>query len=116
MQNLANSSQLFVISFHLLRLLGTLVFSLILNFPSLAMSGIFVRLVLFISGILSDSKGISCVKLLFWLQTPSLEVFLITVIPCFEVSLFLIFTGSSVFKTMLLELRLIPPSTHISLL
>ena len=52
-QNLANFSQLvyLVLSCHLPRHLGTLVSGLILIFPSLAMSGISVRLVLFISGI-----------------------------------------------------------------
>ena len=46
------------------------------DIPSLSMSGIPVRLVSFISGNLSDScmKGISCMKLLFWLQTSWLEV------------------------------------------
>ena len=83
-------------------------------FPSLAMSGISVRLVFFISGILSGSEGISHVKLLFGLQMPWLEVVLITVVPCLEVSLLLIFAGSSVVKTVLLELWLIPPSTHIA--
>ena len=39
------------------------------DFPSLAMSGIPVRPVLVILGILSDSEGTSCVILLSWLQT-----------------------------------------------
>ena len=51
---------------------------------------------------------------LFWLQMPWLEVILITVIHFLEVSLLLIFTGFSAFKTALVELWLIPPSTHIS--
>ena len=55
-------------------------------------------------------------KLLFSLQTSWLEVDLTTVIPCLEVSLLLTFTGSNVFRTALLELWLIPPSTYISLL
>ena len=52
-QNLANFSQLIYLvpPCHLLRQLGTLVSGLILIFPSLAMSGISVRLFLFISGI-----------------------------------------------------------------
>ena len=50
---LGNFSQLIYLvpSCHLLRQLGTLVSGLILIFPSLAMSGISVRPVLFISGI-----------------------------------------------------------------
>ena len=44
-----------------------------------------------------------------------LEVVLTTVIPCSEVSLFLIFTGSKVFKTALLESWLILLSTNILL-
>ena len=52
-QNLANFSQsiYLVPSCHLLRQSGTLVSGLIQIFPSLAMSGISARLVLFISGI-----------------------------------------------------------------
>ena len=112
MQTLTSFSQLIylVIYIHLLRRLGTFVSGLI------CMSGIPARLVLSISGILSDSEGISNILLFFWLQTPWLEVVLTTVIPCLEVSLLLIFTGSSVFKTVLLELWPIPSSTHISLL
>ena len=34
-------------------------------------------------------------KLLYWLETPWLEAVLTTVIPCLEVSLLLIFAGSS---------------------
>ena len=68
------------------------------------MSRISVRLALFISGILSDSEGISHVMMLFWQQTLWLEVVLTTVIPCLEVSLLLIFTGSSVLEAVLPEL------------
>ena len=55
-QNSTNYSQLrnFVISSHLMRQPGTLVFGLTHISPSLAMSAIPVRLVLSISGILSD--------------------------------------------------------------
>ena len=53
-------------------------------------------------------------KLLFSLQMPWLEVDLNTVIPCLEVSLLLTCAGSNVFRTSLLELLLIPPSTYIS--
>ena len=63
------------------------------------MSGIPVRLVLFITGNCSNSEGILHVKLLFWLQKAWFEVVLTTVIPCLEVSLLLIFTGSNVFTT-----------------
>ena len=113
-----NFSQLIylVMSFQILRQLGILVSSSILIFPYLVMSGILVRLVLFIPGILSDSEGTPCIKLLFWLQMLWLEVVFTTVIPCLEVSLFLIFAGSSVFKTVFLEWLLIPPNTYISLL
>ena len=78
MQNSANFSQLIylVISFHLLRQLGNLGSGLIQIFPSLVISGISVSLVWFISGIFSDSEGISHVKHLFWLQTPWLKVVL----------------------------------------
>ena len=55
-----------------------------------------VRHVLFISEILSDSEGVSCLMLLFWLQTFRLQVVLTTVIPCLEVPLFSIYTGSNV--------------------
>ena len=48
---LFGSKNVLLNSCHLLRQLGTLVSGLILIFPSLAMSGISVRLVLFISGI-----------------------------------------------------------------
>ena len=69
MQNLSKFSELIylVIYFHLLKQLGTLVSGSIQILPSVTMSGLPVRLVLFISGILSDSQGISLVKLLFWL-------------------------------------------------
>ena len=43
-----------------------------------------------------------------------MEVVLTTVIPCLDVSLLLIFTGSSVFKAILLELWLILPGIHHS--
>ena len=77
-----------VMSFHLLRQLGTLVSGLTQIFSSLAMLGISVRLVLFISWILNDSEGILRAKLLFRLQIPWLEVILTTVI------LLLVFAGS----------------------
>ena len=69
MQNLSKFSELIylVIYFHRLKQLGALVSGSIQIFPSVTMSGLAVRLVLFISGILSDSRGISLVKLLFWL-------------------------------------------------
>ena len=68
-QNLAFFQLIYlVISSHMLRWSGTLVCGSTQNFPSLAMSGIPIRLVLFISGILCDSGGTSCVLLLFWLQ------------------------------------------------
>ena len=51
----------------------------------------------------------------FWLQTLWLEVILTTVIHYLEVSLLLNFPGSSLFNTVLLELLVIPPSIHISL-
>ena len=70
----------------------------------------------FILGILSDSEGISHVKLLFWLQTLWLEVVLTTVIPCLEVYLLLTFTGFNVCKDVLLQLLLIPPSIDMSCL
>ena len=59
-------------------------------FPSHAMSWTSVRLVLFISA----------TQWVPWLQTPWLEVVLTNIIPCLEVSLLLIFAGSSVFKTV----------------
>ena len=46
-----------------------------------------LSLVLFISGILSDSGGISHMMMLFQLQMLWLEVVLATVIPCLKVSL-----------------------------
>ena len=54
-----------VITCHLLRQLGNLMFWSSFIFPSFAMSGIPVRLVWFISGILSDWEGISCAMLCF---------------------------------------------------
>ena len=51
-------------------------------------------------GILSDSQGISCVMVLFWLQIIWLEADLTRVIPCLEVSLLLTFTNSSVQKSL----------------
>ena len=77
------------------------------------MSGISVRLVLFISGILSYSGGISHVMLLFWIK---LEVISTMVIPCLGISLLLIYESSSISRTVLLELLPIPPRTRISLI
>ena len=84
MQNLTNFPQLIslVITFSLLRQCLALVSGSIRIFPSLAMSGIPIRRVLLISGILSDSNGISHVKLLFWLQQPCFEDILSTGVPC----------------------------------
>ena len=80
------------------------------------MSEIPVRLVLYISGIISDSEGHTHMMLLFRLQMLWFEVALATVISCLEVSLLLIFTGYSVSKTVLLQLLSISESTQISLL
>ena len=41
-------------------------------------------------------------------------VVLSAVIPCLEVSLLLIFSGSDMFRTVLLELLQIPPNSHMS--
>ena len=65
---------------------------------------------------LSDSVGISCMILVFWLQLLWLEVIFTTVIPCLEVSLFLIFIDSGESRTVFLELLSMPPNIHISLL
>ena len=69
-----------------------------------------------IQGILSDSEGISRVKLLCQLQIPWLKVVFTPFISCLKVFLRLILAGSSVFKTVLLDLWPIQPNTHISLL
>ena len=84
------------------------------SFPSLAMSAIQVGLVLFKSGILRVSVGISHMMLFFWLQMLWLEVILTIVIPCLDMSLLFIFAGSSVSRRTLLEILPIPPSNHIT--